>query len=210
MTLQNEVDILRTIYAKTEVQFINVIQTIPLDSHYNTHSPKLSGLLIDICGQIEYLAEQLCIEYNLSLKSTNEKFTKFFDTLNKNSILERQNVYVLPIRDTIKPFLIFSRDIPDWWHWYNESKQDQLADIHEASIKNTLYALAGLYTLHHLAYNMSLYGTDVFDQQKWHQDWRVISNHDMLVESIKKKQRPFRSEIFYCMTKYEDIHTSIE
>lgn len=202
MTLQNEVDILRTIYAKTEVQFIDVIQIIPLDNHQNTHSPKLSGLLTDICGQIEYLAEQLCTEYNLPLKSIDGKFPKFFDALNKNLVLEYQNVYVLPIRDTIKPFLTFSRNMPDWWH-YDDSKQDQLVDVHGASIRSTLYALAGLYTLHHLAYYMSLYGADVFDQQRWHQDWRRISNHDMLVESIKEKQRPFRSEIFYCLTKYD-------
>jgi hypothetical protein len=49
---------------------------------------------------------------------------------------------------------------------------------------------------------MSLYGTDIFDQQKWHQDWRGISNHDALVESIKEEQQSFRSDIFYCITKY--------
>ncbi len=205
MTLQNEVGILRTIYAKTEIQFSDIIQTISLGNHY-THSPKLLGLLTDICGQIEYLAEQLCIEFNLPLKNINDKFTKFFDALNKNSVLEYQNVYVLSIKDTIKPFRIFSRNIPDWWHMYNELKQDYLAK----HTGNPLYALAGLYTLHHLAYHMSRYGTDVFNQQKWHQDWRGISDHNMLMESIKHRQHPFRSEIFYCMTKYYDNNTSTE
>ena len=200
MTLQNEMSVLRTIYAKTEIQFIDVVQIITLGNHYSSHSPKLSGLLTDICGQIEYLAEQLCVEFNLPLKNINGKFPEFFDALNKNSILEYQNVYVLPIKDVIKPFLTFSRNIPDWWHMYNESKQDFSA----GNIGNPLYALAGLYTLHHLAHYMSLYGTDVFNQQKWQQDWHGISDHNILIELIKEKQHPFRSEIFYCMTKYED------
>jgi hypothetical protein len=204
MTLQNEVDILRTIYAKSENQFNNIIQIIPLGNHYNTYSPKLFGLLVDVCGQIEYFAEQLCNEYDLPLENINEKFPKFFNALNKNLVLEYQNVYVQPLKDTIKPFLTYSRNIPDWWYWYNESKEDYLSGVSVGNIGNALYALAGLYTLHHLAYYMSLYGTAVFNQQKWQQNWRGISNHDMLEEVIKEKQRPFRSEIFYCMTRYDD------
>ena len=117
-----------------------------LNKEMSAVSPKLYFLLMTICGQIESVVIHICKDLNMY----NDKggFSACYKNLcEKSDVIEKQSVQIVTTREIIRPFGKTENGTPSWWASYNKVKHTIPEGIEHATVKNTVYALGGLYLL---------------------------------------------------------------
>ena len=192
---------MRDAYYDLEHQLVELSRIIPFDNPDNTYSPRLYQILQSACGQIENIMRLFC-QY-AKLKPTGNNFPAYFEQVNQDKILFYQQVDVKKIKDPIPPFKINKKDHPPfWWTQYNSTKHKLPDGFKSGNLKNTIYAMAGLYSLHCLIYYWNHYGKEILEKSNW--NFRTGASVDMY-SNIRRKEndhRP-RSELFYCINYFE-------
>lgn len=172
MDYRTELEKLQNLYLHTERQFLEISRIIPLDNSSKTYSPDLYAILLTTCGQIESIMRILRKKLGLG-GSQRDDFPTHFRSLNQNSLLKSQIVYFIPkskkFKNHIKPFVLTpGKTTPSWWNKYNKSKHDLPQGLLEGNIENTVKSLAGLYSLHYIAYlAITEQSSDIFNPSNW-------------------------------------------
>lgn len=143
---------MREIYRATEDQFLEFSEIVPFETNeWSVNSPRLYFLLLTICGQVESLMKKICSE--VKIEPEKEDFPNYYKILNKDNVLGLQKLVLTQIDQPIKPF---NENNPEhfWWISHNKAKHDLPGGILYGTIKNVIYALGGLFTLHDILSKM--------------------------------------------------------
>lgn len=157
-----------------ERQFQNFLEYVPyLDENKSTISFILLNLILGIGGYVDSAFKEMaryskfsnnddCREIVRILEESDQRVKqgkapktvsirlplKAFDE--KYNLFERKVIFRrLPERKYITPFQPYNQktNAPKWWEIYNELKHDVGVNIKEATLQNTLNALAGAFLL---------------------------------------------------------------
>lgn len=186
-------------YIETELQFLELIRTIPLDNDPNTYSPKLYNILQSSCGQVENLMRLICERFALKC---NSDFPSYHDAINKNNILQMQQVYQKKTYKRYFPFQLEEGEAtPFWWRGYNQTKHRLPNGLCAGNLENTVYALGATYLLHCMAYSAQFSDDKFFDQAWWRQEEVHIEKDGSVTVSMFFKTQP-QSELFHPITRH--------
>lgn len=147
-------------YISIEKEFIRTLDYVTLDSeNYRTFSSAYIKLILQIGSEIDIDAKLLCMLYNehAKLKNMNDYRREIIKSENdfcntEVNILKHCNV------SSFRPWEKWTDndniENPDWWKVYNKIKHDRMGmdeikndNYKSANLRNTLYALGGLYQL---------------------------------------------------------------
>jgi hypothetical protein len=148
---RNYVPALRLLVADLEQAFEYVE---PADENLKAFSHQFYALLLRACTEVESLLK----EYGQALQDSSRRFTSMreYATLEKNYQFSRIAVDALmwmPKVRRIQPFAAWSEAggrLP-WYQSYNAVKHDRNTNFREATVENTLAAVAGAFLLTALA-----------------------------------------------------------
>jgi len=117
----------------------------PEDANMKTYSLENVRLYLSICSEIDILFKQVLSGPNLKnidqyRKKMNKKYGKNF--YNQKVKIEKYGI-------TAKsPWINFKNDKnPSWWTSYNKIKHDRLVKFNQATLKNIINAMSGLFVL---------------------------------------------------------------
>lgn len=188
-------------YLETEQQFLELIRTIPLDNDPKTYSPKLYNILQSSCGQVENIMRLICERFDL--KPENSDFPSYSGVLNKNNILQLQQVYQKKTYKRYFPFQMPNGEkSPFWWKGYNQTKHKLPDGLQAGNLENTIYALSATYLLNCMAFAAQSANEKFFDWEWWRQEEVIIGKDGNVTVSMFAKTRPL-SEIFYPITIFK-------
>lgn len=115
--------------------------------NYQTYSPELTRLLLSAASEVDVVARQLCQKLDGASKGENiadfrrvilEVFPRISDAI----------VFTPQFGLTMTPWEDWAKDAsPVWWRAYNNVKHHRHIHFAEASLKNALDAVAGLFVL---------------------------------------------------------------
>lgn len=197
---------LRDSYYEIERQFMEISRIIPIDNKPETYSPRLYDILQTSCGQVENLLRLICDK--LELKYEKKNFPSYYKILNKTGILERQKVDYFSGELTCFPFKLDSEyESPFWWIAYNETKHDLPKGYKKGNLRNTIFALAGVYALLCIASYVQHDEEKILDNSQWmEQDAISMNTLKPLTEAQWDTEdvRP-RSQIFYPVSYYRPL-----
>ncbi len=150
-------------YISIEKEFIRTLDYVTLDSeNYGTFSSVFIKLMLQIGSEIDINAKLLCKIYNEHAKVKN---IKDYRRIIINSEKDFCNAEVIILKkcniSSFKPWENWNNsensENPYWWRVYNNVKHermgsDKIEDVEKdnykfANLKNTLFALGGLYQL---------------------------------------------------------------
>lgn len=144
-------------YLLLEKDFLETDEYVTIDkSNYKTFSNRYTYLFLNICSEIDTLAEQFCKNIGQSTKGKNlpQKMDSIF---NSDSSIKHQSVVTKYPYEKINlvPFSKFEPSVTsDWWQDYNVVKHDRtekpekgIPNYQLAHLKNVIHSLAGLYVL---------------------------------------------------------------
>ena len=160
------------LYQFSERQFLEFDEIVPmrLNKNRNVVSPKLYFLLMTICGQVESLMKSTCKK--LDMYNPKDNFPKRYSKLCQGqNVMKKQSVQTVTTREIIKPFAKTGNNTPPWWNSYNQVKHEVPKGLKDATMKNTIHALGGLYLL--LNFYKSTHTKrpkDALDPQYWLHD----------------------------------------
>jgi len=170
-------------YKRLESDFIDATLYFPFEKGYKEiWSEHFSDLIVKIGNSVDsffrtMLKDRLFDSYShvSALKRSRRKrdityFRDFFEPIYQLSGVEVDIAYGLTFYEKNRcPFKEFSSNrIPDWWTSYNRVKHEWFDRIKDATLKNTIEALAGLFVLNILHKE---------NQQYLVRHTNVISNH---------------------------------
>ena len=161
-------------YKRLEEEFINATQFFPFEQRFEgIWSEFFSDFLTKICYSVEGVFRKMLDDTRFdsyshvpSLKNSSQKinihyFRDFFDPIYNFSKVKVRTAYGLTSYGTCQPFEGFLKKkynrIPKWWCAYNRVKHGWFIDIEEATLKNTIEALAGLFVLNILHKESQMY-----------------------------------------------------
>lgn len=132
-------------YGLLEEDFKNTIRFVSLEKdNYETYSIEYARLLQAICSEIDVIFKTIC---NKDKGNINE-YAKIIITKDKQFI---NNIVCLKMYNRgikIKPFECWTENNPpEWWTAYNKIKHHRSDEMKKATMKNTLYAISGLFLL---------------------------------------------------------------
>lgn len=154
------------LYSSTENQFIEFSEIVPLyQNTFNVYSPRLYSILQLTCSQIESMIKRIVNEFRLTPRQ-EKNILPYYQELQKNELLEKQTVMLVPAWKIIRPFP--NNSLPKWWSAYNDTKHQLPQGVMSGTIENTTNALAGLYCLHNIAF-LIMHGStyDVTNKENW-------------------------------------------
>ena len=191
---------MRDAYYELEHQLIELRRIIPFDNSDDTYSTRLYQILQSACGQIENILRLFC-DY-AELEYTSKKFPNYFKLINDDGILSIQAIDVKNYKDPVSPFIIKEKEeTPFWWSQYNSTKHKLPDGFKSGNLKNTIYAMAALYSLHCLIFYWNNYGKEVLEKKSWTiQDSASVDLYSNIVRE-ENDRRP-KSELFYCITYF--------
>jgi len=167
MGFEDDIRIMRESYYELERRFIEISRIIPLDNSGDTYSPRLYDILQTSCGQVENLLRLICDKLELNYGDCPD-FPKYYDVLNNTGVLERQIMDYFSSQYVCDPFkLEQNKSTPFWWRSYNKTKHNLPEGYKEGNLKNTIYALAGVYALHCMATYCFHAGKQILDNGQW-------------------------------------------
>ncbi|NOS61777.1 MAG: hypothetical protein HOO66_01865 [Nitrosarchaeum sp.] len=199
-------------YYDIETQFIELTRIIPLDNTDDTYSPRLYSILQMSCGQVENMLRLICDKFgfkytNPDKQNTKPNFFSYYNPINKNGILSTQWILLKKIdfRDISKsysPLELQSERAPFWWTGYNETKHDLPDGFKQGNLKNTLYALCAVYSIHCMAYYAQhIEKPDIFlDKKNWvNLSVSYTGDGELIMDSLTPLPK---SKLFYCGTRF--------
>ena len=200
-------------YFETERQFIEISRIIPLDNTSDTYSPRLYDILQSSCGQVENLLRLICDK--LELKYDKKKFPSYYRTLNQTGILERQTIAMIVGKLAYKSFeLDCSKETPFWWKAYNDTKHSLPEGYKEGNLRNTIFALTGVYALNCIAAYSYHTKKKILDNDEWKEESSISLNTLISIPEASWDERDLRpkSQIFYPLSYYRPLggHSLIE
>jgi hypothetical protein len=151
-------------YKRLQDEFIDATQYFPFEQKHETiWSEFFSDLLTKVGGSVDGFFRKMLEDSRFdsfshvpALKSGDRPrdinyFRDFFDPIYQLSTVEVKTAYGLTFYGTCRPFEGFldpqNDKIPKWWNSYNHVKHGWYENIEEATLKNTVEALAGLFVL---------------------------------------------------------------
>ncbi len=116
------------------------------ESNMHVHSIEFVRLLLATCSEVEVLAKALCGKLDPSTEHGNiEQYRK---TLAEALSLSDFEVEELQTPTRFKPFLDWAeQNSLTWWRSYNFVKHDRANHYQDATLKNCIRSLGGLYIL---------------------------------------------------------------
>ena len=196
---------MQQLYQFTEGEFLEFDKIVPmkLNKEMNAVSPKLYFLLMAICGQIESIVIRICKD--IDMYDGNGGLSVCYKNLwDKSDVMEKQSVQIITTRDIIRPFGKTENDIPPWWTLYNKVKHTIPEGIEYATVKNTIYALGGLYLLLNLYKSIPRIPKDILNTQCW------FHNRTMFIPLLKKnnefsyvQDRDYKSNLFILKSHFK-------
>ncbi|TRZ48416.1 MAG: hypothetical protein D4S01_10365 [Dehalococcoidia bacterium] len=164
-----ENEIFWELYKDLERQFENFLEYVPyLEGNENVYSFKLLNLLLSIGGYVDSAFKEMARYPNFS---KNKDCQEILEKVNKNKTVsvtlplrafekeyhlsEKTVIFRrLPERERIMPFKPRSTRAksPKWWKIYNGIKHDVGVNLKEATLQNTMHALAGAFMLNAVHY----------------------------------------------------------
>ena len=149
-------------YRRLEDDFINATLFFPLEKRYKEMwSEHFSDLIVRVGNSVDSLFRTMLKDKLFDsyphvpmLRSSRRShgisyFRDFFEPIYQLSSVEVQIAHGLTFYERKScPFKEFKYDkIPDWWTSYNHVKHEWFDCIKEATLENTVRALAGLFVL---------------------------------------------------------------
>jgi len=214
---------MKQLYSSVEQQFIEFNEIIPYNQNdqkngwNKIHSPRLVNLLLSICPQIEKMAKLIVNEMNLEPENNGKSAYDYLNRLDRKNVLKEQIIGMSnpgSVNILLQPFLKNSNGDIEWWLAYNKIKHDVLEGMEYGTLSNAINALAGLSTLHHIAYcvitfkhyeNINLEEA-LLDFQKWHYD----EEQGLVFQSPDEKLLPNQLSVlwsskifFFCTHRFE-------
>jgi len=147
-------------YSSLERDFINLTSYIPFEEQYDEiWSENFGELLVRIGGSVDSFFRSMlksrtfdnCPEI-VALRNKRHldiiDFHDAFEPIFRLSSAEVEIAYGLTYYAKRCPFEEFARgEVPHWWNSYNHVKHEWFDCLKEATLKNTVEALAGLFVL---------------------------------------------------------------
>ena len=198
---------MRESYYELERRFIEISRIIPLDNSEDTYSPRLYDILQTSCGQVENLLRLICDKLELDY-GENPDFPKYYELLNGTRVLEKQVMDYFSSNYVCTPFQLEpNKKTPFWWRAYNKTKHHLPQGYKEGNLKNTIFALAGVYALQCFAIYCTHTGRDILDNSNWMQESGMSLNTlRPTVEAHWNSEdvRP-RSTVFFPVSYYRPL-----
>ena len=154
-------------YYLTLVEEVKVISNyIEFDKeNYQTYSAELSKILMSASSEVDVVMKQLCNHLRKNKKHRDIKdYRETIMSLAPDLVTEEVHLPLHGLKLT--PWVNWSGESnPDWWKAYNNVKHERNKYYAEATLKNTLNALAALYVCLFYLRALSKY-RDAWNQQK--------------------------------------------
>ncbi len=151
-------------YLLLEKDFLETEEYVAIDkSNYKTFSHRYIYLFLNICSEVDSVAEEYCKIVKTSPKAKNilQKMAIIVD--NEPSIKNQKVSTRYPYEKiNLVPFAGFdSESAAGWWHEYNLVKhfradvpENSIPNHQRANLKNVMIALSALYILCHNYYKL--------------------------------------------------------
>jgi hypothetical protein len=171
--------------------------------NFNTYSIELAHLLLSAASEVDTLAKCICgiidlgakpiniDQYRSIIKAAEESETYAFPPFSgKPSVVEEKHkhrlsslkIYVPRYSLEYVPWESWAKDKnPDWWHSYNNVKHERNRYFSEATLSNTLCALAALLAINYIYCRLEI--TRAHPQERYYYRRNVVTRH-MEPESI--------------------------
>lgn len=161
-------------YKLLEEDFMELVKYVSLNGkNFAVFSSKLLSLFLLTCSEIDSLLDEYIRQYNLQNdKNKNMNFCKKIQLLCEREqghlSSERVSIQICGLKG-IAPFgKLSSAETTDWWHDYNIVKHNRMkkddngnVNYEKANLKNVLYAMAGLYIILHIFFQIEPIGEDI-------------------------------------------------
>lgn len=151
-------------YKRLQDEFINATQYFPFEQKHETiWSEFFSDLLTKVGSSVDGFFRKMLEDSRFdsfphvqALKASKRKhdinyFRDLFDPIYQLSAVEVTTAYGLTFYGSCRPFAGFldstNNKIPSWWDAHNHVKHGWYVNIEEATLKNTIEGLAGLFVL---------------------------------------------------------------
>jgi hypothetical protein len=132
----------------------------------NTYSIEFVRLLLSICSEIDVLAKAVCQQINP--KTTPQNITDYRNVIEPALSLSIFKIEDLQTQTTVLPFNEWAKqDSPSWWKDYNAVKHDRRNNYQKATLNNSIYSLAGLFTLNVYHYHRAVINADLWPESKF-------------------------------------------
>ncbi len=146
-------------YRQLEQELIQSRMFIEFDNiNFNSFSSAYTKLLLEIGSEVDNVMREMC-----SLAGRSDISTYAETLLRKYPNIVSQEVKILDSNLVITPFAGWNNSQPSqslgFWQAYNNIKHDRIANRTEATLKNVLNALGGLFILETFRY-YELYKND--------------------------------------------------
>ena len=134
-------------YKLLEKSFVDILLYVELDKrNYSTFSYEFVRQLQSIGAEVDSVLKVICVFENNERKTMTDYCPL---VLKKYADITTREIMVRDMK--IVPFCNWKKSNPTsslfWYEAYNETKHGRTGDFRKANLKNTLYALAGLYLL---------------------------------------------------------------
>lgn len=167
-------------YIQIEKMFLETEPYVAIHkNNYKCFSTEYTKLLFLICGETEMLLKIICKTIDETFKFSNRTdIIKLFNVIEKNENIANDiinfKVEAQLYDFEYVPWLnIRKKETPLWWTAHNKLKHDRINSIVEANLENVFSALAGLYVLEKIYFQI------------------ISSNHDELCSKLFNKIQYF-------------------
>ena len=134
-------------FLSIEEDFIRTTKFVELHSdNFNTYSIEFTKIYLTICSEIDVVCKILCNEV---LSNNTNNINQYRDVLtSKYPHFPDNEIIIESVNLAFKPWEEWKNGInPDWWRNYNNVKHQRNKFYQEASLKNTINSLVGLFIL---------------------------------------------------------------
>ena len=181
---------MKEIYLDIERQLKELSYVIPLNNQLDTYSPRFYSILQYTCAQVHSMLKMISKELDIKIKS--DKFPEYYEALNKDGMLNKQQIFVIERKQMINPFEQGKK--PDWWIGYNSTKHGLPEGVKDGTLGNVINALAATFILYYIADRRNRLGKDhrIIEGKRWSR----IKFADAMLDN-KELMRMSRSSEFF-------------
>lgn len=117
------------------------------ESNYPAFSIEYARILLSTAAEVDVVCKQLCAKINPTVKAENiDQYRKIILAVYPK--FPQIKIQVPRLEKDIVPWKSWENEVnPDWWRNYNNVKHDRGKHYEEANLKNSLYALSGLFAV---------------------------------------------------------------
>ncbi|WP_417377497.1 hypothetical protein [Gimesia maris] len=137
-----------------EAQFANTLRYVELaDANYDTYSIEFASILLAAASEVDVIAKLVCSGLDSTLTVRN--IDSYRNCIRRHFPHFHKIKVALPIHEiTLQPWSSWNSGTnPAWWKAYNNVKHQRNKHYSDATLRNSMNALAGLLCilLYHLA-----------------------------------------------------------